>query len=205
MAQRSPAYLSILSSPRAYDTLQRLLGADEGRRDWADHFIRARGRDYVLDVGCGTARILDYLPQNVSYWGYDVSERYIAAARERYDERAHFAARALSASELPALPSFDIVLAAGLLHHLNDVDASSLLRLAHAALRSGGRLVTIDPCYAPRQSFLARQLIRRDRGEHVRLAEEYLALARTTFSMATGTLRHRRWIPYTHWIMECEA
>jgi SAM-dependent methyltransferase len=205
MTQASKVSFSALSSPRVYDAIQSLLGAGKGRRDWASQFIRARAKDYVLDIGCGTARILDFLPSGVSYWGFDLSERYIAAAGERYGRRARFICGEFTAAELSRLPQFDIVLAAGLLHHLDDENAASFMHLARTALRPGGRLVTIDPCYAPGQAFLARVLIDRDRGRNVRLGEDYLALARRAFSKATGTLRHRRWPPYTHWIMECQS
>lgn len=205
MAQASKGSLSVLSSPRVYDAIQSLLGAGKGRRAWASEFIRARAGDNVLDVGCGTARILDFLPSSVSYWGFDVSERYITAADARYGRRARFICGEFTAAELPRLPPFDIVLAAGLLHHLDDQSAAAFMHLARAALRPGGRLVTIDPCYARGQALLARALIDRDRGSNVRLGQEYLALARCAFSKATGTLRHRRWLPYTHWIMECQS
>ena len=61
---------------------------------------------------------------------------------------------------------FDVVLAMGLLHHLDDAECAALIGFAHASLDPGGRLVTIDPAYAPEQARVARWLIGRDRGEH---------------------------------------
>lgn len=204
MFRASKSALSVLASPSAYDAVQALLGADKGRRDLARHFIRARTGDNILDVGCGTARVLEYLPKDVRYWGYDVSDRYIEAARSRYGHRAQFVSHALTEAELQRLPRFNIVLATGLLHHLDDAEASAFINLARYALGPGGRLITIDPCFEPGQSLLARVLISSDRGKHVRSAAAYEALARPFFTAVTGTLRHRRWVPYTHWIMECD-
>ncbi|MGH2360242.1 MAG: class I SAM-dependent methyltransferase [bacterium] len=197
--------LSVLSSPGAYDAVQTLMGGDKGRRDLACHFIRARPGDNILDVGCGTARILDYLPADVRYWGYDVSDRYVEAARSRYGHRAQLVSHPLTEAELLRLPQFNIVLAIGLLHHLDDAEAGSFIRLARSALGPGGRLITIDPCFEPGQSLLARALISCDRGQYVRRAAAYETLARPFFAAIRGTLRHRRWVPYTHWIMECDA
>ena len=64
-------------------------------------------------------------------------------------------------------------------------------------------MITIDPCIAAGQNPIARYLIFHDRGQSVRDSDGYQALASKVFSRVNGTLRHRRWIPYTHWIMEC--
>ena len=43
----------------------------------------------VLDVGCGPANILAYLPP-VDYTGVDLNEKHIAYAREAYGDRGRF-------------------------------------------------------------------------------------------------------------------
>lgn len=205
MSETRTGLRAILSHPRVYDLFQNLMGARTGRRDFADHFVRAAAGTRILDVGCGTAQILSYLPADVAYWGYDVSPAYIAYAREKFGERGRFVCRELTRDELAGLSPFDVVIASGLLHHLDDDTARQFLELAAGALRPGGRLVTIDPCLAPGQNALARFLVSRDRGQHVRSAEAYRALAEPVFRTADGVLRHRFWIPYTHWIMECSV
>lgn len=62
--------------------------------------------------------------------------------------------------------------------------------------------MSLDPVRAPGQHPLARFLISRDRGLHVRGPQEYLDLISPGFDRATGVVRHRRWVPYTHWMME---
>ena len=93
--------------------------------------------------------------------------------------------------------------APGVLHHLDDDTARQFMSVASAALKPGGRIYTVDPCYAPGQSPIARFLISRDRGQHVRDVEGYRALPRGLAAEVTGTLVHRAWIPYTRWHMEC--
>jgi len=130
---------ALLARPALYDALQALLGAERGRAHFVASFVRPQPGDRVLDVGCGTARILDHLPAGAQYWGYDISEPYIDAARERYGARGKFFCRPLDERELAGLPKFDIVLATGVLHHLDDAAASGFLRLARSALADGGR------------------------------------------------------------------
>jgi SAM-dependent methyltransferase len=154
-------------------------------------------------LGCGTAQILSVLPEGVDYWGYDVSAEYIAAATARFGSRGHFVCGSPEESEIASMPSFDIVVASAVLHHLDDTEARQLLRLARCALRAGGHFASIDAVFSPGQSRIARFLIDRDRGQNVRSAEGYLKLARPEFDRVEGTVRHRAWIPYTHWVMEC--
>ena len=54
------------------------------------------------------------------YWGYDISEAYIAQAKTRFGQRGQFNCKQLQFEDLAVLPKFDVVLALGLLHHLDD-------------------------------------------------------------------------------------
>jgi hypothetical protein len=53
---------------------------------------------------------------------------------------------------------------------------------------------------------LARFILRRDRGQHVRQRDEYLALAREVFPQLEYEVRHDLMrIPYTHLILRCPS
>jgi Methyltransferase domain len=53
----------------------------------------------------------------------------------------------------------DIVMANGVVHHLDDEDAERLFALASSLLKSGGRLVTIDPVLHANQGHVRRWLV----------------------------------------------
>lgn len=203
MSQITSGIRSMLSHPAVYDVLQNILGAKRTRRDLVDTFVKPSAQSRILDIGCGTAEILAYLPETISYWGYDISNEYIDAAKSRFGKRGHFFCGELDRHALSYLPKFDVILAIGVLHHLDDNVAEQLFSLIGDALQDGGRLITIDPCFAEGQNPLAKYLIRRDRGQNVRDMNGYHSLANKNFRQVHGTLRHRNWIPYTHWIMEC--
>ncbi|MGH3264643.1 MAG: hypothetical protein ACRDNS_21920, partial [Trebonia sp.] len=96
-----------------------------------------------------------------------------------------------------------LVLAFGVLHHLDDRQAKEALRLAARGLARDGRVVTVDPVYAPGQSHVARAIIARDRGQHVRTLDAYEALAREAFSTVQAVVRHDLLrMPYSHCILE---
>lgn len=192
-----------LSIPWLYSAFARFAGGD-ARRVYARDHLRVKPGERVLDIGCGPADILDFLPQDCEYHGFDADARYIEAARARFGARGRFECRVVTPRDLDGYADFDLVMANGVLHHLDDAAAEGLFGLARKALGDGGRLVTIDGCYASGQSAAARYLLSRDRGRHVRTAPEYEALARRVFPRVQATVRSDLMrIPYTHIVLEC--
>jgi 2-polyprenyl-3-methyl-5-hydroxy-6-metoxy-1,4-benzoquinol methylase len=205
MAQVTSGVRAVLSHPAVYEAFQRMMGAKRGR-EWIVHdLIRPFAGMRILDLGCGPAEILGSLPEDVSYTGYDMSADYIAAAQAKFGDRGTFHCRQLEQTEVATLEPFDLVMGIGVLHHLDDVTARQFMTLAKAALKPGGRVSTLDPCYAPGQNPIARFLISKDRGQHVRHEAGYRALTDGIFTTVTGSVTHRAWIPYTHWSMECSG
>ncbi|MBD9468871.1 class I SAM-dependent methyltransferase [Pseudoxanthomonas sp. PXM01] len=205
MSQVTHGIRSILSHPAIYDLTQNILGAGRSRKKLVKDYIRAEPRDQLLDIGCGTAELLPYLPEDIDYVGFDLSPRYIEAARKRYGARARFECMDIADFDDDMVKDgADIVLAIGILHHLDDELAHALIDTAWSKLRPGGRLITLDGTLTDSQSGLARSLILRDRGQNIRSPEGYRALAGTDFSSVHLTVREDMlFVPYTHCIMEC--
>jgi 2-polyprenyl-3-methyl-5-hydroxy-6-metoxy-1,4-benzoquinol methylase len=204
MAQLTSGIRAILNSPKIYDFSQNLMGADAIRRNIVSNFIRPVENFRVLDIGCGTARILDYLPKDVRYYGFDLSQAYIDDAKARYGSRGNFNCALVEQTTIDNLEPFDAVIAVGVLHHLDNPQAIALMHLAHASLKQEGRLITIDPTLVDGQNVIAKYLVKNDRGQNVRSPEEYYLLPNRIFSKVSGQVKHRTFIPYTHWIMECQ-
>lgn len=195
----------LLEVPLLYRLFRQFIGRDDMRQWYAQTYIRAQTGHRVLDIGCGTGDILNFLP-DVEYIGFDMDSAYIEAARLRFGSRGTFFCEPVGEGVNFQPASFDIVIAHGVLHHLNDDEATALFKIAHASLKSGGRLISIDPCYAEGQSMLSRFLVSRDRGAYVRSKSAYIHLATSEFAHVDTTVRHDLIrIPYTHLIMECTA
>lgn len=205
MTQTTSGLRSMLSLPSFHRLFQKLLGAPRTRQALVGEYILAKPGDRVLDIGCGTAEILEYLP-DVDYVGFDRSEPYIQSARRRYGARGRFFDRDVGAVSSEELGDFDRILALGILHHLEDAEVRSLFQFAKARLKPGGRLITFDSCYQAGQSRIARYLIDRDRGRNTREEPAYLSLAKEAFPRVQSTVRHDLLhVPYTHIILVCEA
>ena len=202
MAQITLGARSILSHPFIYSSFQRIMGGHQSRSRFVADFVRPHVGMRVLDIGCGPADFLAYLPE-VDYWGFDISDAYIERARGLFGRRGKFECRNRLVTDVENMPSFDIVFALGLIHHLSDEEAVGIMRLAHKALKPGGRLLTVDPCFEPGQNLIARFLVSHDRGQHVRNKAAYASFANAVFQSLRIEVRHQRWFPYTHCFMEC--
>lgn len=193
---------TLLSLPQLYNYFREGIGGAEAARSHVRDFIRPFPNARILDIGCGPGNILDFLPRNLEYVGYDISPRYINYAAKKYASRGSFFCN--SVGKPPELGKFDIVLATAVLHHLDDADAQSLFKTAAHHLNPGGYLITLDNAYVVGQNRIARWLISMDRGHHVRTPTEYQDLARPYFSTLLGVVRHDLLrVPYTHFIMKC--
>lgn len=201
--ERTHGLWSLLYLPQVYNALTSVVGSEAVMKLLAERFVRPRPEDRILDVGCGTARILRYLPV-ARYVGIDNNSRYFSAARERYQNRGEFVVGDVGALSLNPSEQFDIVLASGILHHIDDASAKGLLAVSARLLAKNGRMVIADPVVAPGQSPVAKFLISLDRGRNVRTPEHYLALARTSFEKVHSHVCDLHpWLPYTQFIMDC--
>lgn len=201
MTQKTTGIRSILSAPIYYNLFQNFMGAKTWRKKIVDEFIRPKNGDKILDIGCGTAEVLKYLPKNVEYWGYDISEKYIEFASKIYGDRGNFHCALLKDTDINNLPKFDIVF----LHHLNDFEAYEIFRIANNGLNSTGKIVTIDGCFVDDQNMTVKMLLKLDRGKNVRDINGYKSIAYSTFQSekCTITIKHKKMLPYTYCIMEC--
>lgn len=203
MAQITTGIRRILSHPFVYSALQTMVGANKARARYVKDYIRPFEQAKMLDIGCGTADILNFLPASVDYFGFDLNASYIEHAKTKFGSRGKFVCNDVN-NQLQDLPQFDIILTTGLLHHLNDHEVNKLFTMAASVLKESGRLITFDCCYLKNQSRFAKFMISKDRGQNVRFPEEYEALTKQTFNTVKLAIRHDLLtIPYTHVIMEC--
>jgi SAM-dependent methyltransferase len=195
----------VFNLPAGYRLFQRMVGAESARKTNLAEYVKPAPGEKILDIGCGPADILDHLPA-VNYTGLDISQEYIDSAKKRFGgSRGRFYCGDVALATIEGEQgSFDLVLATGVIHHLDDAQAAKLFTLARRLLGPHGRLVTFDGCLVPQQSKIARWLLARDRGKFVRTREEYMRLASASFSKVEPHLRHDLLrLPYTHLIMRC--
>jgi 2-polyprenyl-3-methyl-5-hydroxy-6-metoxy-1,4-benzoquinol methylase len=199
----SPDIRSILTIPQVYRLFVSLIR--QKRELYINDYVRPQPGQRILDIGCGPGDVLEYMPA-CEYVGIDHNPKYIEAAQARFGNKGKFKCQDVSDVIVSEPHSYDIVMANGLLHHLDDREAAHLLSMANSTLKPGGYLVTFDGCFTPRQSLVKQFLLRMDRGKHVRWEAEYLRLARTAFKDVTPFIREDFYsIPYTIIVMKAVA
>jgi SAM-dependent methyltransferase len=195
---------SPLSSPIVYELFHHLIGARRWLQRFTNDVIRPRSGDRIFDVGCGPGALLRCLPATTTYVGFDRNETYIEYARRVHGGRGEFICDDVDNFVDHALAPADIAVAIGILHHLDDDLASSMLRAMANALKPGGRLITADPCFHPDQSAIQRFVVSNDRGMHVRPFEHYVELCGTVFSEPRAMFQ-RGHVPFPHSICIMQA
>jgi cyclopropane fatty-acyl-phospholipid synthase-like methyltransferase len=194
----------IFNFPIIYELFQNLVGAENFRSRLINQFIKPSPSTKVLDIGCGPGTMRGHLPEKIDYVGLDFNVKYITRAQNKYRTCSRF--YCVDVKDLHRLlrdEKFDIVIAIGLLHHLNNASAMDLIETVYHILKEGGRLITCDCVFIPNQSKIAKYIISKDRGQNVRTCKGYIDLVKKelffleTF-MPTNMLR----IPYNHCVME---
>src|SRR5260370_41853033 len=143
VAQRISGAYRLITIPSIYKGLMFSLGADRAISRYVDEILQPKPGMKVLDVGCGPANVLAYLP-SVDYTGIDLNEKHIAHARERYGARGRFIVANAADDLKQEERSFDLINVSALLHHLADNEAISLFRSLKRLLKDDGRIATFD-------------------------------------------------------------
>ncbi len=95
--------------------------------------------------------------------------------------------------------TFDIVIATGILHHLEDFEALRLIEVAFDALKPNGRFICLENSYTEDQSPLSRFIVSQDRGQNIRTPDGYVKLIKSYFKEYTVSVHHDLLrVPYTH-------
>lgn len=204
MSEGNVGLRSILKFPSVYELYQSLVGTRRARDRIFDTYVRLPEGCKLLDIGCGSGELLEYLPSHVQYTGVDINPRYIELARKKYGERGRFELIDVNAMESLELPkgAFDIVVLYGVLHHLADGEVRRVLSFAKTMLKAGGFVFSVDGVYLNDQSRSKKFILSRDRGYHIRFDHEYQKLAREVFAnVETFIERNALRIPTDYFVM----
>ncbi|HEX5037040.1 MAG TPA: class I SAM-dependent methyltransferase [bacterium] len=180
MSQITNGIRKILGHPLVYRFVQSLAGMDKAR--YTREYLRPMPGMKILDVGCGTADLLAHFPKPIEYYGVDLNADYIHYAERKFGEKGTFVCGDANDAVLDSKHEFDLIIANGLLHHLEDQDAMKLLEKMASRLRPAGRVVTFDPCYTDNPTRLVSLIMKWDRGQNIRSAENYRKLAVHAFN-----------------------
>lgn len=155
--------------------------------------MQENGHPRILDLGCGTGLFKKYYP-DCSYVGIDINARYIDHARRNIT--GHFILGDMLKLERHIGSSrFNHIIANGVLHHLDDIGVTTLMKQVGPHLASGGSIIVVDHLYHERLRPINKMLLHLDRGSYRRTEAHYRGLFQDftiasykEFSIKAGTL-----------------
>ncbi len=132
----------------------------------------------ILDIPCGTGEFCTMFPP-ISYYGLDISEKYINYAQKKYKYK--FLLRDAKESGFDS-SYFDKILMLGFLHHLGNETVNYILKEAKRILKPDGMLLLIEdaPISTP-WNIVGKFLMRFDIGSNIRPAVEYKTIVENDF------------------------
>ncbi len=203
MSQRTSSIYNFINNPLVYKIIQKIMSGTSLRKKIIKANIKKKNLN-ILDIGCGPAEVIDYIP-GCKYYGYDIDKRSIEYAKKKYSNKNyHFFCKKFHNKEIKKLPMFDFVILFGILHHLNNKQANNVLALCKKKMKKNSKLLTEDPIFVNNQNFVARFLISKDRGNNVRKEKEYLKLLKLHFKNLKSKVSHQFFIPYTWFTTICK-
>jgi len=196
-----------LTSSFIYTIFQNLIGVKKARKWIADNAWKLSEGERVVDIGCGTGTMFENLPNEVAYWGFDISETYITMAREKFGDKGEFLVGTATdfLNQYPGLiNTIDMINCYGTLHHVDDCEAIKILEVAKRLLKPQGRMICLEPVFLAKQSRISKWLISQDRGQHVRREQAWKELVGGVFDVfSTQVVTDLNYLYYTHIIIEC--
>jgi len=191
-----------LDSAYLFNLLETVSGVGSARKKFVNDFIKPFDGAYILDIGCGTGAIIDFLPDNVNYVGFDLSSKYINYAKNKYKKQGKFYCENINDNiEHLQINTFDFVISVGVIHHLNNDEALELFNKAKKYLKPGGKLMTMDPVYVKDQHKFSRFMMDNDRGDYIRDLSGYNELFAKRFDKTDNFIVNDMLIyPYSHYI-----
>ena len=162
----------------------------------------------ILDIGCGTGEYVHHFRRHCKgfeYFGFDGEGVYIDYANDLFkdDPKVHFYKKILTEEEIKEFNSFDIVIATGVMHHLDDAVVESMLKMAKLALKPGGRLITYDPGKFADMNGFEKFFVKYDRGRSIRFETEYAALISKVFTKYKAYSPYLTYFKVRNVVFEC--
>jgi cyclopropane fatty-acyl-phospholipid synthase-like methyltransferase len=194
------AFLSQTNFPRLWDGFQFWMGGTiDKRKLCSEHF---RGDERMLEVGCSTGNIAESFSRfpNIHYVGLDIDVSALKRAKAKFRNAPNISFTAVPfldfrEGELP----FDVVLFAGIFHHIDDETVAAFLKHSRSLIKPNGRVVVIDPVLPePEDPKIFHLFSRLERGQFVRSETHLRKLLLETAGMHV-TKSEVRFVGATPW------
>ena len=150
----------------------------------------------IVDVGCADNSILDYINGEYLYYGYEPDSNFTNKSKFKYkdNEKLKFYNQGVDDVDFEKFdPDKSIILLAGLLHHINDLQIKRFVDKT-----KDFKIITFDAVRLDGQKKITRLLYWLDRGNFIRDLDNYKKLL-PNFDFFIAKNKYLRF-PYDHLI-----
>ncbi len=195
----------ILKYPFVYNLYQNLVGCRGFLKNYVETFIKPKlseGNANILDFGCGTANIAEFIPKYVSYTGIDASNKYIKYDSKKYPNYNFLCKYAND--DINLNKKYNLIMSEALLSALSDEEAEKMFCTMKAHAAKDCKIVLSDMHYALSNSKFENFLLNHERGHYVRNKEQFADLISRHFKIDKVTVLKKVYrIPYSKVVFEC--
>ena len=193
MSQKTTGIYKILSFFLFYRLTQIIMSGVSFRNNFAKNVIKSEN-NYILDIGCGTADILESIPNN-HYYGFDISKNYINYAKNKFfSKNYYFFNKKFNKNTIKKLPKFDFIILFGILHHLSNIEIENLFFNIKKVLKNNSIILIVDPVLIKKQNIISKLLIKLDRGKNIKNFNEYNTTLKKYFRKISYKISHQKFI-----------
>ncbi len=191
----------ILNFAQIYDFYQRLIGAEKYLSFLVNNIILNENNIKILDLGCGSSIICDFLPNSVNYVGVDISEKYIKYSSKKYPNR-NFVCSSIC-EKMPLDGNFDVVFSEGVMASLSDEMLLKVFEQINLIADKNTRIIMSDTNYREGDGFFLRFLHSQERNQNKRNKNDYISLMEPYFNVnKIHELNNVYHIPYSKLVFE---
>ena len=164
--------------PRLWLLFQRLIG---GTKDKSALALSAwQGQRNILEIGCSVGNIADsFRGKNINYTGIDIDDKVIDVAQKRFAGTGFNFIHTSVEEHAKSGARYDLILVAGMLHHLDEATAIAILQETRALSAPDATVCIFDPdALIPSDSAYMRWFYKLEQGQFIRSHGTIEALVR---------------------------
>ena len=171
----------ILEYPQVYSLYQDLIGVDIYYKKFVRNFIEGQNYKNILDLGCGTSRILKFLKNDIQYVGVDISSKYVDYNRKKYP--VHSFVCSDICSDFALSDSFDVIFSEGVMVAFTDEQLLKLFEVICNLSMKNTKILLSDLNYKTEVSLFEKFLQDNQRFRNFRRKEDYVSLIEKYFEI----------------------
>ncbi len=191
----------ILNFAQVYDFYQRLIGAEKYLSFLVNNIILNENNIKILDLGCGSSIICDFLPDSVEYVGVDISEKYVKYSKKKYPKYKFICSNICE--KIPLDDKFDVIFSEGVMASLSDEKLLKLFEQISVVADKNTRIIMSDTNYREDAGLFLRFLHSQERNQNKRNKNDYIRLMEPYFKVnKIHDLDNVYHIPYSKLVFE---